>query len=100
MADATRFEWNSRKAEANLRKHGVSVEDAELVFRDPLKKIEIEGDDHGEIRWHTIGEIDGKLYLVVHTTHEEGEVEIVRILSVRRCNSRGRQKIGEASTPA
>jgi uncharacterized DUF497 family protein len=30
------FEWNPRKAESNLKKHGVSFEEAETVFSDPL----------------------------------------------------------------
>jgi hypothetical protein len=30
------FEWNSDKAKANLRKHGVSFEEAATVFDDPL----------------------------------------------------------------
>lgn len=31
-----RFEWDGNKAGANLRKHGVSFEDASSVFGDPL----------------------------------------------------------------
>jgi len=30
------FEWDARKAAANLRKHGVSFEEAATVFGDPL----------------------------------------------------------------
>lgn len=30
------FEWNPGKAEANLKKHGVSFEEAASVFFDPL----------------------------------------------------------------
>jgi uncharacterized protein len=30
------FEWDSEKAEANLKKHGVSFEEAETIFFDPL----------------------------------------------------------------
>jgi hypothetical protein len=30
------LEWDARKAEANLRKHGVAFEDAATVFLDPL----------------------------------------------------------------
>lgn len=30
------FQWNTEKAEANLKKHGVSFEEATTVFRDPL----------------------------------------------------------------
>jgi len=31
-----RFEWDSAKAARNLRKHGVSFEEAVSVFYDPL----------------------------------------------------------------
>ena len=34
-----RFEWDSRKAAANLSKHGVQFEEALTVFGDPLAKI-------------------------------------------------------------
>jgi len=30
------FEWDQRKAVANLKKHRVSFEDASMVFLDPL----------------------------------------------------------------
>ena len=30
------YEWNDKKAKANLRKHGVSFEEAATVFLDPL----------------------------------------------------------------
>ncbi|HEV2650764.1 MAG TPA: BrnT family toxin [Rhizomicrobium sp.] len=89
-----RFEWDLRKAESNLRKHGISFDDARLVFADPLKKIDIQGYDHGEIRWRAIGEIDGnKLAVVIHTSREEGEegaIEVIRVISARRATSRER----------
>jgi uncharacterized protein len=31
-----RFEWDRKKAERNLKKHGVSFEEAVAVFYDPL----------------------------------------------------------------
>jgi uncharacterized DUF497 family protein len=37
-----RFEWNARKAAANVRKHGVSFDEAATVFLDPLSAT---GDD-------------------------------------------------------
>jgi uncharacterized DUF497 family protein len=38
MADL-QFTWDPGKAAANLRKHGVSFEDASTVFRNPLAQI-------------------------------------------------------------
>ncbi len=82
------FEWDRRKSDANRRKHGIDFDVAARVFDDPLKRMEIEGDEHGEIRWRTVGEIGRTLYAVSHTIREEedekGEVEIVRIISARK----------------
>lgn len=33
------FEWDEEKAAANLTKHGVSFDEAESVFGDPLARI-------------------------------------------------------------
>lgn len=97
------FEWDPRKANANKRKHGISFEHARRVFFDPLVKIDMEGYDHGEIRWTAIGEIDGcGVAIVVHTSREESEdgteevVEVVRIISARRASPRESAIYGEA----
>ena len=42
------FEWDSKKAEANKVKHGVSFEEAITVFADPLARI-FEDPEHSEI---------------------------------------------------
>jgi uncharacterized protein len=34
------FEWDSRQAEINLRKHGVSFTEAGTIFGDELTKAE------------------------------------------------------------
>jgi uncharacterized DUF497 family protein len=33
-----KFEWSIEKANANLKKHGVSFQEATTVFGDPLAK--------------------------------------------------------------
>ena len=50
------FEWDPRKATANLKKHGVAFEDAATVFRDPLA-FTFQDPDHSleERREITIG---------------------------------------------
>ena len=35
----TTFEWDQRKADANLKKHGVSFTEAKSVFGDPQARI-------------------------------------------------------------
>jgi uncharacterized DUF497 family protein len=63
-----RFEWNALKATANLRKHGVSFDEAASVFFDPLSAT---GDDpdHSldERRFVTFGaSSSGRLLVVAH----------------------------------
>lgn len=88
MAEAIRFEWDPRKAESNKRKHGIGFEDAMQAFFDPLVCTDIEGHDHGEIRWRTIGQIGGRICVVTHTSREEDGVEINRIVSARKASRR------------
>jgi uncharacterized DUF497 family protein len=45
---ALSFEWDKRKAESNLRAHGVSVGEATTVFADPLS-ITISDPDHSSV---------------------------------------------------
>lgn len=50
------LEWDADKAARNLKKHGVSFEDAELVFYDSGRVEAYDGrEDYGEDRWATLG---------------------------------------------
>lgn len=91
MTTEIRFEWDDRKAESNRRKHGVSFELASLVFDDPLIYEYVDGDEHGEIRWRAVGKVDRRLIFVSYTSFEEGEAEIVRIISARRATRQERR---------
>ena len=79
-----RFEWDSRKAAANLRKHGVSFEEARSVFFDEQARL-IDDPDHSEQedRFVLLGLSSAlRLLLVCHCYRSEGEV--IRIISARR----------------
>ena len=95
MQQFTRFEWDPRKAEVNRRKHDLSFETAIKLFRDPLRLWAFEGDEHGEIRWRTIGEIDGRICVISYTIREEGEEEVYRIITARRATPRERKAFEE-----
>ena len=43
-----RFEWDTKKALANVRKHGVPFHEAASVFGDPLA-ITFDDPDHSEL---------------------------------------------------
>lgn len=77
------FEWDSRKAAANLRKHGVPFRFATLVFLDEnrLERLDT-GEGYGEERWITVG-LAGEFELtVVYTMRGEH----IRIISARKAD--------------
>lgn len=91
------FEWDEGKNRSNLRKHGVSFEEASRVFRDPLHLTVQDRVENGERRWRTVGLVGGFLLLVVaHTVSEEdaggGIVEVIRIVSARRATRSERRR--------
>ncbi|MFB2923882.1 MULTISPECIES: BrnT family toxin [Aerosakkonema] len=73
-----KFQWDSEKATSNVKKHGVSFEEAVTVFGDPLA-VTISDPDHsvGEFRFLTIGHSSLQRLLVVSHTEREGEVRLI-----------------------
>ena len=66
------FEWDERKAAANLKKHGVDFADAALVLYDDLALTTRDPGDYGEERLATVG-LDplGRILVVVYTWREQ-----------------------------
>ena len=85
-----RFEWDQNKAEANLRKHKVSFDEAVTVFYDPLAAT-FDDPDHayGERRFLTIGYASHTRLLVVCHTERRGAV---RLISARRATAHERKR--------
>jgi len=78
-----KFSWDPRKADSNLRKHGVAFDEAITVFNDPLAFIfddmEHSEEEHREI---IIGySALSRLILVCFVERAE---ETIRIISARR----------------
>jgi uncharacterized DUF497 family protein len=80
-----RYEWDETKARGNLAKHGLSFEDAPVVFAGPTVTFEDDRVDYGEQRFITLGLLVGRVVLVAHT--ERGE-DATRIISMRKANRR------------
>ena len=82
------FDWDSSKAKANLRKHGLSFEEASTAFEDTLSMtISDPLSSVSEERFVTIGETElGKLVVVVHTDRRD----TVHIISARKASRRER----------
>ena len=82
------FEWNEIKAQANVRRHGVSFEEAATVFSDPLA-ILLPDPDHsqGEKRFLVLGLSSRQRVLVV--SHAERPPR-TRLISARPATRRER----------
>ncbi len=79
------FEFDPAKAQANLRKHGVSFSHAEQALRDSMAVTIEDPDAIGEQRFVSLGmDALGRVLVVVHTQREER----TRVISARKA-SRG-----------
>jgi uncharacterized protein len=89
------FEWDDNKAKQNLKKHGVSFEEASTVFGNPLART-IPDPLHSEEedRFVNLGESQSRRLLVVVFT-ERGDK--IRIISARVATRRERKDHEEGS---
>jgi uncharacterized DUF497 family protein len=74
-------EWDDRKAAANVRKHGVSFDEAVTALEDPLS-VTYKDPDHSEdeSRFLTFGSSSaGRILVVAHADREEA----IRLISAR-----------------
>jgi uncharacterized protein len=77
------FEWDERKNEINVDKHGFDFADANQVFDLPMV-VELDERDDGEAQWIGTGMLYGRVVVVVYTEPDE---EIIRIISLRKALS-------------
>jgi len=89
------FDWDDKKAKRNLKKHGVSFEEASTVFRDPLART-IDDPLHSdeEDRFVSLGESRRQRLLVVVFTERGGKI---RIISARVATRHERKDYEEGS---
>ncbi len=78
------FVWDDNKAEINLRKHGVSFEEASTVFED-YDALQIFDPDHSEDedRFIMLGMSSALRLLVVCHCYRDND-EQIRIISARK----------------
>ena len=89
------FIWDRKKAKENLKKHGVSFEEACEVFFDPFYHME-EASRRGEERFATIGYSEsGRLLYVVSVEKSD---DAWRIISARPATKMERYRYEENET--
>jgi uncharacterized protein len=90
------FEWDETKAQANLKKHKISFQEARRIFDDLFALIEQDlSEDFGEDRFLATGVVKGVLVTVVYT--ERGER--IRLISARKANSDEQRRYYRSQTP-
>ncbi len=86
-----KFEWDDQKAKSNLKKHGVSFEEARSVFYDDnaIQFFDSENSE-SEDRFLMLGlSYNSGILLVCHCEREKGEV--IRIISARKATAKERK---------
>jgi uncharacterized DUF497 family protein len=58
------------------------------------------GYEHGEERWRTVGAVGNTVLVVSHTSREEGALEIIRIISVRKAEPKERRRFEDEKAKA
>jgi uncharacterized protein len=81
-----RFEWDERKRQANLAKHGLDFLDADLVFRG--RHYSYPSEHQGEDRWVTVGLLEAREVALVWTTRGDA----TRLISFRRARREERRQ--------
>ncbi len=79
------YQWDPKKAEANLNKHGIDFADAVGVFEDSLALTIEDKRAQGERRFITVG-IDflGRILTVVYTYRGNN----IRLISARKATKK------------
>ncbi len=78
------FEWDPKKAAANLKVHGVGFADAVTVLEDDCALTREDADAEGEQRFVSLGmDATGTLLVVVYTHREP---DIIRLISAWKAN--------------
>jgi uncharacterized DUF497 family protein len=82
-----RFVWDESKNVRNRKEHGVSFEEASILFASRNEYLEIFDEAHSsdEDRFIAIGPIARRMVLVVYTERED---DTVRIISARWATKR------------
>jgi uncharacterized DUF497 family protein len=73
-----KFEYDPKKSQTNVDKHGISFEQAQMLWVQPY--VEIPAFSEEETRFLLIGQLDGKCYSCIFTYRGQN----IRLISARR----------------
>jgi uncharacterized DUF497 family protein len=81
------FTWDPDKRLANLKKHGLDFADAEQVFSGYTQTFPDNRFAYGEMRYITVGLLDGAVVAIAHTETEDD----IRVISMRKAKRNERE---------
>lgn len=91
-----KFNADPKKAASNVKKHGVSFDEAVLVFADPVAEIE-DDSEHGEGRYTIVGRPYAWKRDVLFVVYVEVSDDEVRLISARHATKNERRRYEEGS---
>ena len=89
------FTWSEQKNQKNIKKHGLSFQEAVLVFLDPYLVIRYD-EAHStleESRWKGIGVIGNELLMSVIFAEVKGNE--IQLISARKASKKEKENYGE-----
>ncbi|NNM60216.1 MAG: BrnT family toxin [Legionellales bacterium] len=84
----TDLTWDNEKNILNIKKHGLYFEDSVYVLNSDTVTFIDDRVNYGEERYITLGKLEERLVVLIHTNRDE----FIRIISMRKANER-EQKI-------
>jgi len=91
------FEWDDAKSNACFAERGFDFAYAVRVFLDPDRLVEVNNRfDYGELRYRVLGQIAGRIFVVVYTPRGEA----FRVISARKANAKEVAPYGHGSRDA
>ena len=99
IMESLRIEWDNRKNSANIKKHGISFEEARTVFVDE-RALLIHDPDHSddEDRFILLG-MSARLRILLVCHCYRAQNEIIRIISARRAGRKEQEEYSERKHP-
>ena len=91
MSELT-FEWDQTKADSNIKKHGISFEEAQSVFDDIHARLITDPESsYGEERFIILGQnAELKVLVICHCYREANDR--IRIISARKADKHERKQ--------
>ena len=86
-----RFDWDQAKAKSNIKKHGVSFEEARSVFYDDFAVQFFDDGSSEEVRFLLLGmSNESRILMIVHCERGDDGEEL-RIISARKATKSEQQ---------